>query len=147
MTWPTDEALIAEDEQILTYGLEEFVDQLAAAKRDVISALKADWWPQVQRGKRSLVSNPQLDEDNLNSDELSRLVIYRALSVHIYPKLSKKLGADGDSFSRKADFYLKRYVDEWGIIVKLPIYDFDDDGQFTDLDRSEAGTSRRVFRA
>ena len=147
MTWPTDDNLVAEDAKSLTYGKDSFSPELADAKRDVLAALKADWWPQAGRGFRAIVSNPQLDEDSLNSSVLSRLVVYRALSIHVYPKLSKKLGADGDTFSRKADHYLARYKEEWKIITSLPIYDFDADGQFTDYDRTEGGTSRRVVRA
>ena len=142
MAWPTNTDLQAIDADVLTYGKADLSAELAEAKRDVIAKLKAEWWP-LSAGEMTLKvagSIAIMDEAKLNSDELQRLVMYRALSAHVYPQFSKKLGADGDSFSRRADFYASRFKDEWNIVTKMSIYDFNNDSQFTDVDRVESGT-------
>ena len=149
MAWPTNTELQAIDKDILTYGIADLSDELASGKRDVIAMLKAKWWT-VAAGSNTLKRSGYpaiMDEDKLNSDELQKLVMYRALAVHIYPQFSKKLGADGDSFARRSIHYSNRFDNEWDIIIDLDIYDFTNDDQFTDYDRVEGTNQRRVFRA
>ena len=149
MAWPTDTELQEIDKDVLTYGKATLATELASAKRDVIAKLKADWW-NIAAGTNTLVKaglSPILDEDKLNSEELQKLVMYRALAVHIYPQFSKKLGKDGDSFALRSIHYENRFADEWKLIIGLDIYDFTNDDQFTDRDRVEGTNQRRVFRA
>ena len=110
-------------------GPENWTDQIQFATDDVLNKIKSDWWEQV--------SSPlfTLDEDLLNTDALTNLAVYCTLGFYALPLLSTERDKDGDSFSRKADYYRDRYREEWEVVKLLPLYDFNSDDQFTDDER------------
>jgi len=140
---------------IYSYGLNSFTKEIAFAEDDVVNLIKSGWWMDAVR-KNFLVSESHdiggsfgfypLDVTKLNAEALKKLTIYRVASGYIYPKLSTFKDVDGDSFSRKADFYKKYYNEEWEIVKKLPLYDFNGDGNFSDLER-RVNSQRTLARA
>lgn len=140
---------------VYEHGLNSFSKELQFAESDVINLIKSDWWPSAVRSNYSYVQsydvlNPlfvvPLDANYLNNNELKKLVVYRVAAAYIYPKLSTFKDVDGDSFSRKAEFYKGLYKDEWEIVKKLPLYDFNKDSVFSDAER-KLNTGRRLSRA
>lgn len=110
-------------------GPTDWTDQIQFATDDVLNKIKADWWEQV--------SSPLfiIDEDLLNTEALTNLAVYRTLGFYALPLLSTERDKDGDSFSRKAEFYRDKYKEEWEIVKNLALYDFNSDDQFTDDER------------
>jgi len=104
-------------------------DQIQYGTDDVLNKIKAAWWPQV--------TDPiyELDESLLNTDALANLAIYCCLGFYALPYLATERDKDGDSFSRKAEYYRGRYNEEWEVVKELPLYDFDGDTQFEDSER------------
>jgi len=138
---------------IFQHGSNNFTADIANAEEDVVNLIKSSWYPSAYRS--TFISENYdatgsafipLDEALLNSAALKKITIYRAASAYIYPKMSTMKDVDGDSFSRKADFYKGMYNDEWDVIKHLPLYDFDEDGNFSDLER-RTNNGRRMFRA
>jgi len=106
-----------------------WVNQIQFATDDVLNKIKAEWWSEV--------SGPSLtiNEALLNTDALTNLAIYCALGFYVLPYLSTERDKDGDSFSRKAEYYRARFKEEWEIVKELPLYDFDQDSDFEDGER------------
>ena len=126
------------------HGLNSFSKEIGFAEEDIVNLIKSDWWTEAIR-KSFLISESvdvggtfgflPLDTTKLNASALKKLTIYRAAAAYIYPKLSTFKDVDGDSFSRKAEFYKKAYSEEWDIVKKLALYDFNGDGAFSDIER------------
>jgi len=139
---------------VFSHGINSFVSDLKMAQDDIVNLIKSSWWNDAIRNNFIVNSTNTsfqqgfipLDENLLNASALSKIIIYRAVSAYIYPKLSTFKTVDGDSFSRKATFYNKLYNDEWKIVRHLPLYDFNKDGIFSDLERKING-GRRIQRA
>lgn len=107
----------------------DWTNQINFATEDVLNKIKSDWWNQVASAGLTI------DEDLLNTDALTNLAVYRTLGFYALPFLSTQMDKDGDSFSRKAEFYRDRYKEEWELVKELPLYDFDQDSQFEDSER------------
>jgi len=138
---------------IFRHGHNDFTNDLANAEEDIINLIKSSWYPSAIRSTfirentdLSFYAFIPLDVTRLNSAVLKKLTIYRAAYAYIYPKMSTMKDADGDSFSRKSEFYKKMYSEEWSIVKLLALYDFNGDSQFSDLER-RVNNGRRVFRA
>jgi len=139
---------------VYTHGLNSFTKEIAFAEGDVVNLIKSGWWIEAV-SKSFFVSELQdfggfgfypLDVTKLNSEALKKITVYRAVSGYIYPKLATFKDVDGDSFSRKAEFYKGMYKEEWEVIRKLPLYDFNSDGTFSDLER-RVSSGRTLGRA
>jgi len=50
-----------------------------------------------------------------------------------------------DAFSKRMSFYEGRFKDEWAMLKNLPLYDFDQDAVFEDIER-RGPIPRRVIR-
>ena len=73
------------------------------------------------------------DEANLNTEALRQLCVYKTLYTHIYPSLSTYL--EGDVWLNKIEAFKKLYNEEWAVVKGLPLYDFDEDTEFEDVER------------
>ena len=149
--YATDADLITYADDILDHGVASFTSELTRASADVLNLIKAEWWPQAISGKVNSSYDyglipPTLDESKINTAELKQITIYRAFGFHIYPRLSKFSDSDGDSFSRRGEFYRDMFKDEWNRIKNLPLYDFDGDSSFEDIER-RGPIGRKLVRA
>jgi len=137
---------------ILTHGVASWSDQLGFAGADVLNLMKSSWWVNAvaRHFNREIVDimgslTPIMDVTKINDSELVNLVCYRALARYVYPAISIDKDADGDAFSRRMTRYEEAYEEEWERVSLLPLYDFNSDGQFTDIER-RGPVRRRVAR-
>lgn len=101
--------------------------ELTKASRDILSKIKAEFWP-----PRHISF---FKEDNLDTDELVDITVYRALGWYICPALENYARGEDGKWARKAQHFQGLFKEEWNTIQQLPIYDFDEDGEFEDTER------------
>lgn len=149
--YATDSDLKDHIESIFDYGPSSFEKDLTKATADVLNKIKAEWWTkavQSRNGIRETVDYgflfPTLNTANLNTAALKSLTVYRAFSAYIFPKMTKFV--EDDVFLRQAEFYADRFKEEWDVVKLLPLYDFDEDASFEDIER-RGPMSRRIVRA
>lgn len=138
-------------DDIFDHGVSSFSSEITRASADVLNRIKSEWWPNAISSKSSETTDsgllpPVLDEQYLNEAALKQITIYRTFGFHAYPRLAKYSDIDGDSFSRRADFYRGMYDEEWKLIRNLPLYDFNADSSFDDTER-RGPMGRRLIRA
>jgi len=128
-------------------------NDLQMASDDILNRLKVSWWTQAastRMGRENLALDvlqlPPLKVSKLNIPAIKNLTCYRALSAYILPKMSSDLSATGDAFGRKSVHFEKMYASEWETVILLPIYDFDGDGNFEEIERVRV-FSRKTLRA
>ncbi len=126
---------------ILDFEASSYNAELTYASKDVLNKIKSGYYPQAASSYG--LKNVLFDEAKLNTAELVNITCYRALSAYIYPSLSKF--SDGDSLLNLIEYYSNRFHEEWMVIIGLSLYDFNNDGSFTDSDI--VTTPRRIFRA
>jgi len=140
---------------VLTFGIPSFSAECLRATEDVYTELLSDWWPGVtlaingfafQKTDTAWPTLPIMDVANLDTVTLKQAVVYRALSQYVMPMLSSDADANGDLFSRRADRYRGFYKAEMARVYKLPLYDFNRDSAFTQLERPRRH-GRRLLRA
>lgn len=140
---------------VLTYGISSFATQNLHASDDVLNRLINEWWPTAISRRFGLILStydvnsplmPTLNQSLLDASSLATLTSYRSLSRYILPMLASDADADGDLFSRRATRYDSFYQDEWQKVLLLPIYDFNQDGQFTNIER-RGRPVKRLLRA
>ena len=103
------------------------VDELTTATRDVLAKIKSDFWP-----PRDIST---FDEANLDTDSLVKIAVYRALGWYICPSHENYEDGEEGMWSKHAAHFRMMFEEEWLIIQQLPIYDFDEDGNFEDEER------------
>lgn len=139
---------------ILDFGITSFTDQYTMASDDVYERLYNEWWPNAISRRYGLSRNrldivwpvlPKMDLNYLDTSALIPITCFRALSHYIFPMLATN-STQTDFFSGMADIYRRFYDEEWIKVQRLPIYDFDKDGQFRDVERT-GPIHRRVVRA
>jgi len=126
---------------ILSFGVSDWTDQLTLATADVLELIKVDWFRQAANDRWGLTQGylnssdfPALDEDKLDTTKLVELTCYRALAHYIMPILTNDAGVE-DQFFVKMERYQDRYKDEWDVVKRRALYDFDGDGNFDDVER------------
>jgi len=151
----TDSDLVTFMPDMLTFGVGSFIPQNMMASDDVFERLNAEWWPQAIGGFYGLAQAtvdvtwpvlPVMQEARLNVAALKNLTAYRAISHYIMPLLSSDADANGDLFTRRADRYNSFYHEEWEKVTNLPLYDFNADNRFSNIERM-LPTGRRLMRA
>ena len=139
--YATDSDLFEHAPELANTGVGSWSDALIYASSDILNMIKASWWPYASSGVPSgenydySLTNPVLDESKINEPALKNLTCYIAMSTYIYPRLSNMVNKDGDAHIRRAEFYTKRSQEEWKIVQQLPLYDFNNDTTFTDVER------------
>lgn len=151
--YATDSDLLTHVPDLNDHGVGSWLSELTLASADVLNKIKAAWWPHAINGRSLSGENydyglliPTLDEANLNEAALLNYTCYRALGTYILPRLSNMVDKDGDSFTRRADFFRGREEEEWGVIQGLPLYDFNEDSTFEDTER-RGPIPMRIYRA
>jgi len=151
--YAVDADLVALIPDILEHGVLTWAPELALASSDVLNKIKAGWWPQAVAQTYGALGEtvdfgptaPTLDEANINDAALKLITCYRALEHYIFPKLSADQDDNGNAFTRKAERYANFFQQEWEVIKNLPLYDFNGDAQFTDIER-RGPIRRRLHR-
>jgi hypothetical protein len=147
----SDADLIKYQPDILTYGIDEFTDEHAKARDDILRRLREEWWVRSRNVTNYDISRslPSLEMDNskLTESQFTRCAVYRVLSEYALPMLTK-WNAEGneDKFQVMMMHYRKKYDEEFNAILRDGVdYDFDNDGTVEDTEKQPFHT-RRIIR-
>ena len=93
MAMSTDADLIKYQPDILTFGIDEFTDEHAKARDDILRKLRDEWWVRSRNVtnydiSRSLPSL-EMDDSKLTESQFERCAVYRVLSEYALPQLTK----------------------------------------------------------
>ena len=147
----TDADLIKYQPDILTFGIDEFTDEHAKARDDILRRLRDEWWVRSRNVtnydiSRSLPSL-EMDDSKLTESQFERCAVYRVLSEYALPQLTKwnNEGSE-DRFQVMMMHYRKRYDEEFNSILRDGVlYDFDGDGTVEQTEKQPFHT-RRIIR-
>ena len=134
---------------ILENGVSSFATQLQLASDDVLEMIKVKWWVNAVSSRYALNREttdwssyfPKFNEALLNTAQLKNLTCYRALHKYICPMLTNDAD-DADEWVRKEERYKAYFDEEWDKITRMPLYDFNQDSVFTDIERRQSGGIR-----
>jgi len=151
MAMSTDADLIKYQPDILTYGIDEFTDEHAKARDDILRKLRDEWWVRSRNVtnydiSRSLPSL-EMDDARLTESQFERCAVYRVLSEYALPQLTKwnNEGSE-DRFQVMMMHYRKKYNEEFNSILRDGVlYDFDNDGTVEATEKQPFHT-RRIIR-
>ena len=151
MAMSTDADLIKYQPDILTFGIDEFTDEHAKARDDILRRLRDEWWVRSRNVtnydiSRSLPSL-EMDDSKLTESQFQRCAVYRVLSEYALPMLTKwnNEGSE-DRFQVMMIHYRKRYDEEFNSILRDGVlYDFDGDGAVEETEKQPFHT-RRIIR-
>ena len=151
MAMSTDADLIKYQPDILTFGIDEFTDEHAKARDDILRRLRDEWWVRSRNVtnydiSRSLPSL-EIDDARLTESQFERCAVYRVLSEYALPQLTKwnNEGSE-DRFQVMMMHYRKKYNEEFNSILRDGVlYDFDNDGTVEQTEKQPFHT-RRIIR-
>jgi uncharacterized Rmd1/YagE family protein len=151
MAMSTDADLIKYQPDILTFGIDEFTDEHAKARDDILRKLRDEWWVRSRNVtnydiSRSLPSL-EMDDARLTESQFERCAVYRVLSEYALPQLTKwnNEGSE-DRFQVMMMHYRKKYDEEFNSILRDGVlYDFDNDGTVEATEKQPFHT-RRIIR-
>ena len=151
MAMSTDADLIKYQPDILTFGIDEFTDEHAKARDDILRRLRDEWWVRSRNVtnydiSRSLPSL-EMDDARLTESQFERCAVYRVLSEYALPQLTKwnNEGSE-DRFQVMMMHYRKKYDEEFNSILRDGVlYDFDNDGTVEATEKQPFNT-RRIIR-
>jgi len=143
--------LIKYQPDILTFGIDEFTDEHAKARDDILRRLRDEWWVRSRNVtnydiSRSLPSL-EMDDARLTESQFERCAVYRVLSEYALPQLTKwnNEGSE-DRFQVMMMHYRKKYNEEFNSILRDGVlYDFDNDGTVEATEKQPFHT-RRIIR-
>jgi len=151
MAMSTDADLIKYQPDILTFGIDEFTDEHAKARDDILRKLRDEWWVRSRNVTNYDISRslPSLEMDNskLTESQFERCAVYRVLSEYALPQLTKwnNEGSE-DRFQVMMMHYRKKYDEEFNSILRDGVlYDFDNDGTVEATEKQPFHT-RRIIR-
>ena len=151
MAMSSDADLIKYQPDILTYGIDEFTDEHAKARDDILRKLREEWWVRSRNVTNYDISRslPSLEMDNskLTESQFTRCAVYRVLSEYALPMLTK-WNAEGneDKFQVMMMHYRKKFDEEFNAILRDGVdYDFDGDGTVEQTEKQPFHT-RRIIR-
>ena len=151
MAMSTDADLIKYQPDILTFGIDEFTDEHAKARDDILRKLREEWWVRSRNVTNYDISRslPSLEMDNtrLTESQFTRCAVYRVLSEYALPMLTKwNSEGNEDKFQVMMMHYRKRYDEEFNSILRDGVlYDFDGDGTVEQTEKQPFHT-RRIIR-
>ena len=151
MAMSTDADLIKYQPDILTFGIDEFTDEHAKARDDILRKLRDEWWVRSRNVtnydiSRSLPSL-EMDDSKLTESQFERCAVYRVLSEYALPQLTKwnNEGSE-DRFQVMMMHYRKKFDEEFNSILRDGVdYDFDNDGTVDETEKQPFHT-RRIIR-
>jgi len=134
---------------ILKNGVLSFATQLQLASDDVLEMIKVKWWVNAVSSRYALNREttdwstyfPKFDETLLNTAQLKNLTCYRALHKYICPMPTNDAD-DADEWTRKEERYKAYFDEEWKKITQMPLYDFNRDSAFSDIERRKSSGIR-----
>lgn len=146
MAMSTDDDLLKYQPEILNYGIDEFTEEHAKARDDVLRKLRSEWWSKAKTyyafpGNSKYA---EMDETKLNESQFTRVAVFRVLSEYALPQLTKWNNEnEEDKFQVMMKHYEKRYKTEFEEILLDGVeYDFDDDGVVQDDERGSIHADR-----
>lgn len=123
-----DSDLDTYDPQVRKHKVQDFTVYFTRGTADILNLIKGSWW-----GQASGLPVYSFDETKLNTEALRQLCVYKTLYTHIYPSFANY--QEGDPWLLKIETVKKMYDEEWAVIKNLPLYDFDGDDTFEDVER------------
>ena len=146
MAMSTDADLLKYQPEILNYGIDEFTDEHAKARADVLRKLRSEWWNKA-KSYNAFPGNSkyaEMDETKLTESQFNRVAVFRVLSEYVLPQLTKwNTEGDEDKFQVMMTHYQKRYMTEFAEILLDGVeYDFDNDGTVQDDERGSIHSVR-----
>lgn len=120
MAYSKDTDLLDYQPDILSLGIDIFVNEHEKAKDDIIRELRAKWWNKRNTGD-------EFDPDLLNGSQFKVASVYLVLWKYALPQLTNWV--DGDRFLEMIKFYKSRYGEEMADIIASGVeYDKDRNG-------------------
>lgn len=148
MAMSTDDDLLKYQPEILNYGIDEFTDEHAKAREDVLRKLRSEWWNKAKTYNAFPGNSKyaEMDETKLTESQFARVAVFRVLSEYALPQLTKwNADGDEDKFQVMMEHYAKRYKTEFAEILLDGVeYDFDADGTIQDDERGSIHSTRLV---
>ncbi len=145
--WIDDTFLQIFEPDILAEGdVSDYSVEIGLAQADVLEIILSEWWETTitQRFSR-YDATWTFDESLLDTEKLKKMVAFRTFGFYIMPKLSTFRDVE-DKFGRKRLYYREEFSSEWKRVFKQAIYDFNEDSQFSQWERTEV-MGVRVLRA
>ena len=150
MAMSTDADLIKYQPDILTFGIDEFTDEHAKARDDILRKLRDEWWVRSRNVtnydiSRSLPSL-EMDDARLTESQFERCAVYRVLSEYALPQLTKwnNEGSE-DRFQVMMMHYRKKYDEEFNSVLRDGVeYDFNNDDTVSQSEKQPFHTRRLV---
>ena len=150
MAMSTDADLIKYQPDILTFGIDEFTDEHAKARDDILRKLRDEWWVRSRNVTNYDISSSlpslEMDDSKLTESQFERCAVYRVLSEYALPQLTKwnNEGSE-DRFQVMMMHYRKRYDEEFNSILRDGVlYDFDGDGTVEQTEKQPFHTRRII---
>jgi len=134
MAYSKDSDLLDYQPDILSLGIDIFVEEHEKAKADIIRELRAKWWNKKNTDK-------DLDPTLLTDSQFKVASIYLVLWKYALPQLTNWV--EGDRFLEMIKFYKSRYGEEMADILASGVeYDADEDGVVTKSEKVSIGAGR-----
>lgn len=121
MAYSKDTDLLDYQPDILSLGIDIFVNEHEKAKDDIIRELRAKWWNKRNTGD-------EFDPELLNGSQFKVASVYLVLWKYALPQLTNWV--DGDRFLEMIKFYKSRYGEEMADIIASGV-EYDKDGNGT----------------
>jgi len=154
-------SIINENDLTLMYSdIANFVNisdiqkMISKAETDVINYFEYIWFPQHYKlyffgntnNNMSSVNTgsflPKFDINYFNTALIKNLLVYRTLGYYVFPSLMKTTDIAEDSFYSLAEYYKNKFKEELNDLNNAPLYDFNKDNQFNNLDLNSNMTGK-----
>jgi Zn/Cd-binding protein ZinT len=146
MAMSTDDDLLKYQPEILNYGIDEFTEEHAKARADILRKLRSEWWNKAKTYNAFPGNSKyaEMDETKLTESQFNRVAVFRVLSEYVLPQLTKWNNEnEEDKFQVMMKHYEKRYKTEFAEILLDGVeYDFDGDGTVQDDERGSIHSKR-----
>jgi len=148
MAMSNDDDLLKYQPDILNYGIDEFTEEHAKAREDILRRVRLEWWGRAKQ-YYSFEGNSfhaQMEPERLTESQFNRCAVFRVLSEYALPQLTKwNPSGDEDKFQVMMKHYHQRYNEEFEAILMDGIqYDFDEDGVVQDDERVSLNTLKLI---
>ena len=139
MAMSNDDDLLKYQPDILNYGIDEFTEEHAKAREDI---LRAKQYYSFEGNS----FHAQMEPERLTESQFNRCAVFRVLSEYALPQLTKwNPSGDEDKFQVMMKHYHQRYNEEFeAILMDGVLYDFDEDGTVQDDERVSLNTLKLI---
>jgi len=134
MAFSTDYNLQEIVPDILSFGIDNFIDEHATAQAELTREIRNRWWH-----RRGIAG--EMDATKLTDSQWTKANSYLVLWKYALPKLTNWV--DNDRFLEMIDFYKARYGEELEAVFADGVeYDTDADGSVADSEKKPLPTNR-----